>query len=408
MTDAPLIFNPGDPAFVADPYPLFRRLRSEAPLYWWERGRMWLLTKHAEVEATLKSPRFSSDTRDWRFHRAQLGEELPPEVAEYFQHRLFHLSSADHTRVRKIVAGSFTPRAAAQREALVQEVVDELLRGLDPGEGFDFIAAFADQLPVRVIGRMLGIPPRYEPQFREWSDALIRITLPMLPPEQHSATLRQLVPGFALIRQVIDERRRQPSDDLLSSLIAAQEQGDRLSVGELSALVGALVTGGSETTMHLLAFGLLELLRHRDVMARVIADPALLAGVVEETLRHDNFGTMGVPRYALEDVDVRGQRIVKGDMVMCMLGAAMHDEDVWPDAERFDIERDPVRNLSFGRGPHFCLGVHLARLEARVALRTLLARFPNLELTEPPSFRPHPFLRMIQSLPLRVRPDAEA
>lgn len=403
MSTEPLVFNPVDPAFLADPYPFFRRLRSEAPVYWWERGRMWLLTKHADVEAALKNPRFSSDPRDWRFHRAQAGEELPPAVTEYFDNRLFFLPGADHTRVRKIVSGSFTPRAAAQREALVQDVTDELLREIDPREGFDFIATFANQLPARVIGRILGIPQQYEPQFREWSDALLRITLPMLPPEHYAATIRQLVPGFGLIRQVIEERRLQPADDLLSSLIEAHDQGDRLSEGELVALVGGLVTGGSETTMHLLAFALLELLRHPDVMARVIEDPELVGGVIEETLRHDNFGTMGVPRYALEDVEVRGQPIVEGDMIMCMLSAAMHDEEVWPDAERFDIGRDPIRNLSFGRGPHFCLGVHLARVEARIALRTLLARFPNLELTASPAFRPHPFLRMMQSMNLRAR-----
>jgi cytochrome P450 enzyme len=406
MSTEPLIFNPVDPAFVADPYPFFRRLRSEAPVYWWERGHMWLFTKHADVEATLKSQRFSSDARDWRFHRSQVGEALPPEVAEYFENRLFHLAPSDHTRMRKIVSGSFTPRAAAQREALVQELVDELLDEIEASEGFDFMTSFANQLPSRVIGRILGIPSQYEPQFSQWSDALLRTTLPMLPPEQYMATIRQLVPGFALIRQVIDERRRRPGDDLLSSLIEAQEQGDRLSEGELVALVGGLVTGGSETTIHLLGFSLLELLRNPDVKARVIADPELLAGVIEETLRHDNFGTMGVPRYALEDVEVRGQSIVKGDMVMCMLAAAMHDEEVWPDAERFDIDRDPIRNLAFGRGPHFCLGVHLARVEARVALRAVLARFPKLELAAPPSFRPHPFLRVMQSLPLRPQPAA--
>lgn len=404
MSTEPIVLDPSDPAFIENPYPVFRRLRQEAPVYWWERGHTWMLSRYADVEATLKDPRFSVDVRDWRLYQDRGNDQLPRKLVEQSENGLFQLSQADHARVRRLVSPSFTPRAAARSEPLVQEVVDELLAEVDPREPFDLISDFAEHLPFLVIGRILGISAEHEREFREWGSALIQVTFPLLPPDEHLAMARRTVPGFELVERVIDERRGSPGDDLLSSLIQAEEQGDRLASLELLSLVGGLVTAGSETTVHLLAFAVLELMRHPDVLARVRADHGLLPGVIEEVLRHDNFGGLGVVRYALEDMEIRGQAIAKGDMVMLLLGAAMHDEDVWPDAERFDIDRDPVRNLSFGRGAHFCLGANLARAEARVALRTLLTRYPDMQMIGEPVFRPHPLLRQMVSLRLRLRP----
>ncbi|MCX4246985.1 cytochrome P450 [Paraliomyxa miuraensis] len=400
MSTEPIVIDTSDPAFLANPYPLFRRLRNEAPVHWWDRGHMWMLSRHADVEATLKDPRFTVDNRKWRFHRGN--DQLPRELIDQAENGLFQLGSTDHARVRRLVSPSFTPRAAAKRELLVQEIVDELLAKIDP-QSFDLVADFAEHLPFLVIGRILGISAEHEHEFREWGHALIQVTFPLLPPDEHLAMARSTVPGFGLLERVIEERRRSPGDDMLSSLIQAEEEGERLSSAELVSLVGGLVTAGSETTVHLLAFAVLELLRHPETLARVREDLGLLPGVIEEVLRHDNFGGLGVARFALEEVEIRGQTIAKGDMVMLLLGAAMHDEDVWPDAERFDIDREPAPNLSFGRGPHFCLGANLARAEARVALQTLLTRYPDMQLTGEPVFRPHPLLRQMVSLPLRLQ-----
>ena len=405
MSTEPIVIDPRDPAYLADPYPTYRRLRQEAPVHWWEQGRAWLLSRYADVESVLKDSRFSADMRHWRLYQGQ-NEGLPRELIDSAEHGLFQASPADHTRIRKLVMPSFTPRAAAKREQLVQDVVDELLAKVDPNEVFDLVPAFAEHLPFLVISRILGIGPDHEEEFRAWGSALIQVAFPVLPPDEHLAVARSTVPGFTLIKEVVEERRRNPGDDLLSSLIQAQEEGDRLSEAELISLVGGLVIAGSETTVHLIAFSMLELLRHPDVLARVRADLGLLPAVIEEVLRHDNFGALGVVRYPLQDVEIRGETIPKGDMVMCMLGAAMHDEDVWPDGDRFDIDREPAPNLSFGRGPHFCLGAHLARAEARVALQTLLTRFPALQMEGEPVFQPHPLLRHMTSLRLRLRPAA--
>jgi cytochrome P450 enzyme len=406
MSNEPSIFDPADPAYLANPYPTHRRLRNEAPVYWWERGRMWLLSRYADVEATLKDPRFSTDVRSWRYYQHQGG--MPASIVEIRERGLLAVGRDDHTRIRRLVAPSFGPRAAELREAQVQRVVDELLADVGDADVLDLVARLAEPLPIRVISQILGIPPEHDAMFREWGQTLIKSVIPVLPVEQRMALAQQLPAGYELLARLVEERRAHPGDDLLSSLIHAQDAGERLDSAELLALVGLLVTAGSETTVHLVAFAVLELLRHPEVLARVRDDLELLPGVIEEVLRHDSFMAMGVPRYALEDVEIRGRAIAKGDMLFLLLPAAMHDEDVWPDAERFDIDREPAPNLSFGRGPHFCLGAHLARLEARVVLRTLLTRFPGMELAGEPSYRPHPVIRQMSALPVRLRPGTKA
>lgn len=404
MSIEPLVFDPVDPSYLADPRPIHRRLRSEAPVYWWERGRMWLLSRYTDVEATLKDPRFTSDIRQWRYYQQQSG--IPASILEIRERGLLQVGREDHTRIRKLVAPSFSQRAAELRAAQVQHIVDQLLAGVGDAEEIDLVALLAEPLPVRVISQILGIPPEHDAMFRAWGQALIKSVIPVLPIEQRIALAQQLPAGYELLAQIIEERRAHPGEDLLSSLVHAQEQGDRLSSAELLALVGLLVTAGSETTVHLVAFAVLELLRHPDVLARVRGDLSLLPGLIEEVLRHDSFMSMGVPRYALEDVQLHGQAIAKGEMLMLLIPSAMHDDAQWPDAPRFDIDRDSTPNLSFGRGPHFCLGAHLARLEGRVALSTLLARFPHMELAGEPTFRPHPLVRQMVSLPVRLRPAA--
>lgn len=407
MSTEALVFNPSDPAFIADPYPVFRRLRNEAPVFWWDRGYMWLLSRYADVEATLKDPRFSTDIRQWSLYQEQQG--MPEKLVEMSEYSIVQVGRDDHTRIRKLVAPSFTPRAVEKREALVQQVIDELLVDVDRAETFDFVQTFAEELPIRVISRILGIPPEHDATFRSWGQTLIQVSIPVLPLAERIALAQQVPVGFDLLERVIEERRANPTDDLLSSLIHAQEEGHRLSSIELVSLVGGLITAGSETTVHLLTFAVLELMRHPDVLARVRADYALLPAVIEEVLRHDNFGKTGaIPRYPLEDVEIRGQLIRKGEMVMCLIPAAMYDEDVFPEPERFDIGRESSPNLSFGRGPHFCLGAHLARIETRVALQTLLTRYPELRLAGEPQYREHPFIRYMSTLPLRVRPAAQA
>ncbi|MCA9711623.1 MAG: cytochrome P450, partial [Myxococcales bacterium] len=380
MTAEPFVYQPHDPANIADPYPAFARLRAEQPVYYWEQGRSWMLTGYDDVVALLKDPRFTTDARAWQYFQDAQG--IPEEVRRYFAKGLFQLDAEGHARVRKLVAPVFTPRRAAAREPMIQQVVDELLERADAeGRGvIDLVPDLADPLPLQVIRRILGISAEHDPAFRAWSLDTIRMVFPgMVPVEELEAAGQRMPAGYALVRSIIEERRAHPGDDLLSAMIQARDEDDRLDEEELVALVTGLVIAGSETTVHLVGRCVINLIRHPEVQARVRADLELLPAFVEEVLRNDNFGLGGVVRYAREDAEVGGTRIAKGEMVSCMLGAAMHDASVFSDPERFDLDRDSTPNISFGRGPHFCLGAHLARTEARVAVQTLLTRFPVLE-----------------------------
>jgi len=403
---APL-YDPSDLAFVADPYPTYRRLREEAPVYWWEAGHSWLLSRYDDVVATLKDPRLSTDIRDWSLYQDQ--RDMPAKFIEMNEHSVLQLDRRSHARIRKLVSPSLNPRAVVDYEPLIEEVITELLDDLDETEVVDFAKDFAEGMPIRVIRKILGIPAEHDALFRSWGATLTQVATPMRSHEERVAMARALMPGFELLEQLIEQRRVDPTDDMLSALIHAQEQEERLTAKELVSLVGALITAGSETTVHLVIFALLELFRHPEVMARVRNDPSLIPGVLEESLRHDNFSTLGsIPRYPLEDIEIRGQTIRKGEMIMCVMGAAMHDERMWPDAEEFDIERDPIPNISFGRGSHFCMGAHLARLEGRIAIQSLLARYPEMSLAGEPEFGHHAFARLVTALPVRLRPAETA
>lgn len=398
-------FNPQDPSFIVNPYPVFRQLRTEAPLYYWEQGRSWLVSRYEDVRGLLKDPRCTPDVRHWKYFRAE-DMHQGPELEEIANHGLFQASPQDHRRIRQTVRSAFTPSAATRQADVIRQVVEELIveAEIDARESFDLVKALAEPMPIRVIGRMLGVPQSQERDFRQWANAVILLAFPNLPPEVMADAAARFPAGYRLMKRLIEERRGNLGEDLLSDLISAQD-GDRgLSDQELLSMVAGLISAGSETTVHLLAFSVNCLLRFPEVHRRVRADRSLIPGLVEEVLRFDNFGALGVPRYLLEDIDLHGKHLGKGEMLMCLLGAAMHDDGVWPDAEQFDIDRSPIPNISFGVGPHFCLGAHLARKEVNVALDVLLDRYPVLERAGEPRFDPHPLMRHLASLPVRVRP----
>ncbi|MEM9459231.1 MAG: cytochrome P450 [Myxococcota bacterium] len=401
-------FNPQDPSFIVNPYPVFRQLRTEAPLYYWEQGRAWLLSRYEDVRGLLKDPRCSPDVRHWKYYRPE-DMHQGPEMKVVSDNGLFGANPEDHRRIRQTVRSAFTPSAATRQAEIIGQVVEELIAEaeIDARDSFDLVKALAEPMPIRVIGRMLGVPRSQERDFRQWANVVVTLAFPNLPPEVMADAAARFPAGYRLMERLIEERRQDLGDDLLSALISAQD-GDRgLSDGELLSMVAGLIAAGSETTVHLMAFAVHCLLRFPEVEQRVRADRSLVPGLVEEVLRFDNFGSMGVPRYLLEDMELHGERLGKGEMLMCLLGAAMHDDGVWPDAERFDIDRSPIPNISFGVGPHFCLGAHLARKEVSVALNVLFDRYPVLERAGEPRFDPHPLMRHLASLPVRVRPNAQ-
>src|SRR5690606_12082762 len=313
---------------------------------------------------------------------------------------MLFMDPPDHTRLRKLVSKAFTPRTAERLRPHVAELVDGLLDQVDPA-GFDLIESLGYPLPVTVICELLGIPTQDQGMFGPWSSAVSR----MLDADLDEATIQAGVVAFVELMSYLDgileERRANPRDDLLSGLIAAEEAGDRLTEEELRSTVLLLFVAGHETTTNLIGNGITALLRHRDQWERLVADPSLAPGAVEEVLRFD--GPVHLTgRTATVECEVAGVTVTPGQGLLTLIAAANRDPARFPDPDRLDITRPNPHHLAFSHGIHYCLGAALARLEGQEAFKALATRFPHLELAEEPVHREHFVLRGYQAVHLRA------
>ncbi len=380
-----LVFNPMRPAFRRDPHASYRRLRERDPFHRSRPAGGWVLSRHRDVLAVLRDPRFGADERTWtRYARLRARDARhgirDPYAAE--RSSMLRLDPPDHTRLRGLVSQAFTARAVERMRPRVEAIVKERLAPLGERGGMELVRDFASPLPVVVIAEMLGVPAEDRERFRAWSDEAIRL-LGDGTFEDRRAGQRAADALEAYFTAQVELRRRQPRGDLLSSLVAAEADGDRLGTGEMLATCTLLLVAGNETTTKLVANGLLALLRHPDELAKLRRRPELVPAAVEELLRYDGPVQL-TSRYALEDLELAGHRIRRGQQVVLLLAGANRDPEAFPDPERLDVERQPARHLAFGHGGHFCLGAQLARLEASVALTALVERFPRLRLAVEP------------------------
>jgi cytochrome P450 len=396
----PLLFNPLDPSFRIDPYPVYARLRAEAPVY--EAFGGLVLSRYAECEAVLRDPRSSSNFDNSAQYETWLREqpadfELPQQTRPF----LF-LDPPDHTRLRGLVNKAFTPRTVDRLRPRVQEIVDKLIDETIKRGSLEVIEDFAYPLPVVVICEMLGVPVEDHEKFKGWSREMARSLdpEPFLPPEVIEQRQRAIESFTEYFSKLIEERRGQPSDDLLSALIAAEEAGDKLSPDELLATCILILVAGHETTVNLIGNGALALLRHPYQLELLRNDPSLGRGAVEEILRFDP-PVQFTGRIALEEMEISGHVLPKGQQAMILLASANRDPDVFVDPDRFDITRQENRHLSFGHGVHYCVGAPLARVEGEIALGTLVRRLRGLRLlTEAPEYKENIILRGLASLPV--------
>ncbi len=395
---ADILFNPMDSEFVADPYPMYHRLRAEDPVHHSPLG-FWVLTRYPDVMAMLRDPRLIKEPIA-AFVAARFGMAVPPPGLGL---SMLDRDPPDHTRLRGLVSKAFTPRALERLRPEVQQIVDGLLDEVEARGSMDLVEEFAYPLPVRVICEMLGVPVKDHERFKAWGLDIARgLDAIMLPPD--SEVGRRSISGRRALadyfRGLIAERRAAPRDDMLSALIAAEEAGDKLNEEELLATCILLLVAGHETTVNLIGNGTLALLRHPDQLRTLRENPGLIGTAVEELLRFDG-PVQRTARIPSEDITIGGQTIGKGEMVMPFLGAADRDPAQFPDPDRLDITRADNRHIAFGMGIHFCLGAPLARMEGQIAINTLLARLPKLSLaTDRPQFRQSLTLRGLQALPL--------
>lgn len=399
--EEPVFFNPLDPEAHADPYPQYRRLREHAPML---RGPLgyWVLSRYADIAAVLRDPRFGVGTDEASLMLAMTqGGPGVATMRELSRWMLFR-DPPDHTRLRKLVSKAFTPRAVEAVRPRVVEIVNHLLDGFAGRDEVDLIADLALPLPVTVISELLGLPIEDQAQAREWAEAIAQALDPIVTEDQALRADRAVTELAAYIGGVVTERRRHPGSDLLSRLIGAEDEGGHLSEAELISTVGLLFGAGHETTRNLIGNGVLALLRNPGELQRLRNDPSLIRSAIEELLRYDS-PVQIAGRGARADAVIGGERIAAGEPMMLLVGAANRDPAQFPDPDRLDVGRPDVKMLSFGGGIHFCLGAMLARTEAQIAIGSLLARVPSLELaTEHLEWRPHITLRGLSSLPVTI------
>jgi cytochrome P450 len=397
-------FDPWDPAHLPDPHALYRRMRTEAPV--WRgigpvTGRpIWFLTRYDDCVAALRDHRLG---KDFAAHldpdQVEAEQALEARPLEPLGRNMLFVDPPDHTRLRRLVAKEFTPRAIAGLEERVTKLASSLLDDLAGRDRIDLIADFAHPLPVTVISEMLGIPIEDRERFRRWVDIVLRG--PIGSDQQTLAGMEFI----AYLNEAIESRRRAPRDDLLTALIHAEEEGDRLDHTELLAMVFLLLVAGHETTVNLIGNGTLALLRNRAEMARLRSTPSLMPAAVEELLRYEGPVGVATNRWAFDDVEYGGVTIPRGELVIPVLLAANRDPDVFPEPDRLDLGRDPNRHIAFGSGIHLCLGAPLARLEGAIAFSALLDRYAEIEPAVPLGdleWNEDFFLRGVRSLPLEV------
>jgi cytochrome P450 len=394
-------FNPLLPEFRANPYPFYRQLRSVDPVHWSAFLGFWVLTRYTDCVAMLRDPRSSADPRDWASYEAVMqgvGEDRP--LMQMQRRWMLLMNPPDHTRLRTLVTKAFTPRVVEGLRPRIQEIVDSLLDQVQGARTMNVIADLAYPLPVIVIAEMLSVPAEDRDKFKGWSRDLARTLDPITTPEILAAGDEATLAFLDYFGTLVAKRRKDPRDDLLSSLIAAEEQGDRLTEDELLATAILLFGAGHETTMNLIGNGLLALLRHPDQLEKLRNDPSLIHSAVEEFLRYDGSVQM-TGRMALQDIEIGGKVIAKGQQAIIVLGAANRDPAQFPDPDRLDITRSDNRHIVFSHGIHYCLGAPLARIEAQIAINTLLRRMPALQLsTDTLEWRETVTLRGLKALPV--------
>jgi cytochrome P450 len=399
-TGGPL-FNPLSPDFIRDPYPHYDRLRAIFPIHVTPFGQ-FVASRHADVSLVMRDKRFGKDfvERSKRRYSEKIMEE---PVFRSMSHWMLQADPPDHTRLRGLVVKAFTARRVEDMRPRIQEIVDQTLDALIGRGEMDLIADFAYRLPVTIICDMLGIPEEHREVFHKRSNDGGRLLdpVPLSPREIADGNANNLM-AQAYFQNLFELRRRDPGDDLITQLVQAEEDGSKLSNEELTANIILLFGAGHETTVNLIGNGLLALHRNPDQLALLQARPDLIVNAIEEFLRYDSSVQL-TGRVALEEIeDLGGRRIPKGESVLCLLGSANRDPAVYPDRpEQLDITRPNVKPLSFGGGIHFCLGAQLARIEAEIAISTLLRRLPELKLddAENPQWRPTFVLRGLKQLP---------
>jgi cytochrome P450 len=396
MTQANIVVEHLGAEYFQDPYSVHARLRAQQPV---ARVIMpgglpaWLVTGYAEARAALTDPRLHKLPRGWR--------PEPHSMLAAIELHMLNSDPPDHERLRKLVNKAFTARRVEQLRPRISAITTELLDDMSTRQEVDLLASLAFPLPITVICELLGVPVADRDEFRAWSATIVSSTVSPDVFQAHGTAMT----GY--FRKMLAARRREPADDLLSALVAARDEEDRLTEDELLSMAFLLLVAGHETTVNLIGSGMLALLLNPGEMARLRADRSLLGGAVEELLRYVNPVNNATLRFAGEPLEIGGQQVSPDEVVLVSLSGANRDPSRYADPDRLDLSRDSAGHLAFGHGIHYCLGAPLARLEAEIAFGGLLERFGSMTLAVPADslrWRPSTLIHGLETLPVRLHP----
>ncbi len=369
------------PEVLRNPHPTLAKLRVEAPLYYVPHIEMsskpWLLTRYDDSIVLLNDERFTKDMTHIPGKEKSRSGDMMMQAAASINRHMLTVDPPDHTRLRALIHKAFTPRIIRELEGRIQEITDGLIDEMLAKGQVDFLTSFAVPLPITVIAELLGIPQEDQEKFRYWSQTIVLGGLENSKPDEVAAAAIDFIMYF---HEMFDQRRAEPREDLITALVQAEEAGEKLDQQELISMVFLLLVAGHETTVNLIANGMLALLQHPEQMAKLRDQPDLIKNAVEEILRFDGPIGSSTMRWALEPIEMYGQMIQPGEMVLASLLGANRDPEVFQNPNQFDITRPPSKHIAFGNGIHYCVGAPLARMEGAIALNMLLNRAPNLAL----------------------------
>ncbi|MFD9006510.1 cytochrome P450 [Streptomyces sp. NPDC059582] len=399
-----LAFDPWDAGFVADPYPAYAELRARGRVIHYEPTDQWLVPHHADVSALLRDRRLGR-TYQHRFTHEEFGRSAPAPEHEPFHtlndHGMLDLEPPDHTRIRRLVSKAFTPRTVERLKPYVEGLAGELVSGLVAAGGGDLLTDVAEPLPVAVIAEMLGIPEPDRALLRPWSADICGM-YELSPSEETAAkAVRASVEFSDYLRELIAARRKEPGDDLISGLIAAHDEGDRLTEQEMISTAVLLLNAGHEATVNATVNGWWALFRHPGRLAALRADHSLIPSAVEELMRYDTPLQL-FERWVLDEIEIDGRVIPRGAEIALLFGSANHDPAVFRDPEALDLSRGDNPHISFSAGIHYCIGAPLARIELAASMTALLTKAPTLSLAAEPERKPNFVIRGLNGLSVTI------
>ncbi|MEU1253332.1 cytochrome P450 [Streptomyces chartreusis] len=399
-----LAFDPWDPAFLADPYPAYAELRARGRVHYYEPTDQWLVPHHADVSALLRERRLGR-TYQHRFTHEDFGRTAPPPEHEPFHvlndHGMLDLEPPDHTRIRRLVSKAFTPRTVEQLKPYVRQLAGELVAGLVEAGGGDLLTDVAEPLPVAVIAEMLGIPESDRGQLRPWSADICGMYELSPSPETAEKAVRASVEFSDYLLELIAARRKEPGEDLISGLIAAHDEGDRLTEQEMISTAVLLLNAGHEATVNATVNGWWALFRNPGQLSALRADHSLIPSAIEELMRYDTPLQL-FERWVLDEIEIDGTTIPRGAEIAMLFGSANHDPEVFEAPAALDLTRKDNPHISFSAGIHYCIGAPLARIELAASMSALLEQAPTLRAAADPERKPNFVIRGLEGLQVEV------